>query len=431
MGTRKGSKAKLASSAAAIKHKSTSNAKKANLVSLPTKPQRRPAVTTGWEEWEDGVVIALRKEGTSDKQISQHLPGRTERACQNRWYYKLKAESHSVGSSTQQKDVLASTARRRKHWQKKWEDWEDQMLVTHHKAGENWESISRMLPPRTAYSVKNRWTQGKLFLDPRTQDAVATQTQSSETPSVPRAVKTYNHWEKEEEQLLKSLRESGKSWADIATRLPNRSAKGCRTRWCGTLHKRQGPKSAAKSGLQWEEWEERLLVSGYYAGLSWKEINEPITGRTVHGCKNQWTAHFDSPDQDEPWTSEELARLAYLRREGSGWDKVSQELPGHTSNACRTQWYKEAEGIQDPSNHQGVNDTWSAEEVEVLVALYNTIGPRWQEICKHIPGRTEEACRTWLKTRCTKADGVGGPPSEFWEDFFMSKLGPRNLCWPR
>lgn len=219
------------------------------------------------------------------------------------------------------------------------------------------------------------------------------------------------------------LRETGKSWAEIATHFPNHSAKSCTERWANHLQKRKGP---PRNNKKWEEWEERLLISGLYAGLSWKEIKEPITGRTVAGCRNHWLENFHSSDQDEPWTSEELALLAYLRREGIGWDEVSQELPGYTSNACRTQWYKEAEGIQGPSNHHRGNDTWSAEEVEILVALYNTIGNRWHEICKQIPGRTEEACRTWLKTRCTKADGVGGPPSEFWKDFFVSKLAPRK-----
>ena len=141
-----------------------------------------------------------------------------------------------------------------------------------------------------------------------------------------------------------------------------------------------------KNGLQWEEWEERLLVSGHYAGLTWTEVTKSITGRTLFGCRSCWCEHFRSADQDEPWTSEELALLEYLRWEGSGWDQIGQELPEHSSNDCRMQWYRETEGIQGPSSHQGLNDTWSAEEIKVLVALHNTIGPRWQEICKHIPG---------------------------------------------
>lgn len=155
-------------------------------------------------------------------------------------------------------------------------------------------------------------------------------------------------------------------------------------RWSEHVNRGLGPHK--KNGLQWEEWEERLLVSGHYAGLTWTEVTKSITGRTLFGCRSCWCEHFRSADQDEPWTSEELALLEYLRWEGSGWDQIGQELPEHSSNDCRMQWYRETEGIQGPSSHQGLNDTWSAEEIKVLVALHNTIGPRWQEICKHIPG---------------------------------------------
>lgn len=44
-----------------------------------------------------------------------------------------------------------------------------------------------------------------------------------------------------------------------------------------------------------------------------------------------------------------------------------------------------------------------------MIALYNTIGPRFQEICKHIPGRTEDACHRWLH-KCTEEDGGRGVP---------------------
>ncbi len=201
-------------------------------------------------------------------------------------------------------------------------------------------------------------------------------------------------------------------------------------RWHRDVIKPEG-KPTKKRAPQWEEWEERLLVSGYYAGLSWEDIAKSTTGRSLNGCRYHWDDYFHSANQDEPWTSEEVALIADLRREGNDWDEISKELPGHTTNACRTQWYKETESIQGPSNHQGNNDTWSAEEQGVLISLYNTIGPRWEEIRKHIPGRTETACRSFFKIKCWKEHGVGGPPSEYWEEFFMSKLHPRSPHSPR
>ena len=92
------------------------------------------------------------------------------------------------------------------------------------------------------------------------------------------------------------------------------------------------------------------------------------------------------------------------------------------------QWYKETEGIQGPSSRQGLNDTWSAEEVKVLVALHNTIGPRWQEICKHIPAVRSLHVEHGFTPSAQRKTEYAGPPSEFWKGFFESKLLPGNLC---
>lgn len=422
MGTHKGSSAKKASSPTAMKHKPTSHAKRASPVSRgTTPPQDRSAVQKGWEDWEDQLIIALRKERRTDKQISQRLPGRTEAACRVR-DWELQARSQKIGA--RRIDALNPLAPRKLHLSRQWEDWEDQTIIAHRKVGYSWPSIAKMLPHRTAYTVFARWSRMKPSLE---HDTAASQTQSPNAPSIPKPAKTCTPWTPEEDQLTKSLRESGKTWAEVAEHLPNRSAKSSAQRYNEHLRDSRGP---PKIPLPWEEWEERLLVSGCYAGLRWKEIARS-TGRTINGASNHWNQYFRSLDQDEPWTPEELALLINLRQGGSDWDEISQDFPWHTPNACRTQWYKEKEGIQGPSNHQGNYDSWSAKEVEILVALYNTIGPRWQEICKHIPGRTAIACSLCFHTKCTKEDGVGGPPSEYWTEFFMGKSQSGDLHLPR
>ena len=429
MGTRKGTDAGTALSATAVKYRSTLNAKKANPISRPKKLHRRQKFTKDWftkewEQWEDQLVIALGKEGKSNEYTSQQLPGRTIAACATR-RSRLKAQSQMF--SAKQKDALAPTGN---HFpQKEWEEWEDRIIVTHRSAGESWGRISKLLPLRTTCSVLDRWKRANLFLESQPQESVDP-TQSSNTLSVTRPARHLVRWEEGEEQLLTSLRTSGKGFAEIAKQFPNRSAMCCEKYWYQNLYGTQG-QSTPKSARQSKEWEERLLFSGHYAGLSWKEISRSITARTISACKNQWKRFFASPDQDGSWTPEELTLLTHLRSEGNNWNEISQELPGHTSNACRTQWYRETEGIQGPNFRVRKYDTWTAQEVEILVALYNTIGPRWQEISKHIPNRTARACERFLNCIRTKEDGVGGPPSKFWKEFFMSKLHARNCYSPR
>lgn len=412
MGTLKGSETRGSSTFPARKHKSRLSSKKPASMAQNARSQHflprasvveKVNIKKRWEEWEDQLIITLRKEGKNNTQISQYLPGRSEGACKVRWLKKLKTRSLNV--STRQEDAPPSFASIQQNPQKRWEDGEDQIVIKQSKAGKSWEDISKMLPPRTVHSVRCRWNS---VLEPLIQDTVKPQT------------RPHTHWKEWEDQVLKTLVGLGHDWAEIAAQLPSRTAWSCRMRWSRDLIKIQGP-STKGIAPQWQDWEERLLVSGYYAGLSWKEIAERIPGRTMRGARTRWTIYLHASDQDRPWTSEELALLAYLCSEGRDWDEISRELPEHSSNACKTQWYKETEGIKGPPKHQGTNDTWSAAEVDLLVTLYNTIGPRWQEICKHIPGRTEFACRSWFKAKCTKEDGVGEPPSEVWKEFFMSE----------
>ena len=339
-----------------------------------------------WEKWEEELIRSLRAEGKTYGQISQRLPGRTEGACKCRAAQKLRTQTVPKPNRD-----------------KRWEDWEDQLILGHRKAGESHSKISELLSHRTASAVQSRWHR---VLKPRIKATIA----------APTATGSQHRWTFGEGQLLKSLRtlrRSGQSWTGITKmNFPDRTVTQCSWYWHNRLHR---PKTK-----RWKEWEERLLVSGYYAGLSWKDIAKSIPERTSLGARLHWYLYFCLPVQEKPWTSEELTILTHLRAEGSGWDEISQEIPRHSSNACRTQWYKETEGIKGRS-HRISTTRWSAEETNTLVALYNSIGPRWQEICKYVPGRTEKACQTHLYEECTTEDGLGDAPSEYWIDYFMSK----------
>ena len=191
MGTRKGSSTKVAPDPPPRKHKLRSEPKKLASVTPVTKSKHYlpPPVVgevrpiKGWEEWEDELITALRAEGKTDKQISQHLPGRSEIRCQVRRNMKLEARTQHPG--TQEKDALAIHARKKQYWSKRWEEWDDQVVVTQRTAGEGWESISKKLPPRTPASVKYR---GDLLMKQQPQKAITFQRQPAKKSSIPSAV---------------------------------------------------------------------------------------------------------------------------------------------------------------------------------------------------------------------------------------------------
>ena len=261
MGVQKGFNAKNASGSSAIKHKSLSKSKTPKSIAQNTRSRHFPPAPAGgkirymkgWEEWENQLIDALHKDGKTYLQISQRLPGRTEPACRVQ-HRKFKARSQNA--IAQQKHALPSAPPKRQYWFKKWENWEDQLVVKQHNLGKGWEDISKMLPPRSADAVRKRWT---LKLERQPQNIVAPPT---------RPVKIKPHWKPREVQLLKTLVGTGKSWTEVATQLPNRSADSCMRRWFRDLKKPKG-KPTKKRAPYWEEREERLLVSGHYTGLSW------------------------------------------------------------------------------------------------------------------------------------------------------------------
>ena len=367
-----------------------------------------------WEDWEDDILVGFRKEGKNYAQICQYLSYRTIRSCRQR-LWKIRARSQEV--RTQKIDTRVSSIPKRPRLTKGWEDWEDQTLVAHRAAGWTWENIKRLLPNRTLRAVRTRAKSEEVSLILRLNPPPPAKIPESGGRCYP--------WNQEEDRVLRSLRESGKTFGEIAKKIPNRSRYACEHRF---EFIRQ---DSRKRRYDWEEWEERLLVSGYFAGLTWEGISRSITRRTKGACILQWWKFFRSTDLDDPWTAKDLALLRNLRSQGCSWENISKELPGHSSNACRTHWYKETGIIQDPLSEYGLGGNcikginrvpWSTREVEILVSLYNTIGHRYDEICKHLPGRSAGACQSHLRLKCTKEDGVGGPPSEFWEEYFASKL---------
>lgn len=410
MGTRKGSKTKVASASSVRKRKLRSESKKKPIPMIRDRNTKsrhfaRSDHVAGEAKVMQQLNVTLRAKRKTAKQTGQHLPGHSENACRTR--RTDKADVQTQHSGTQEDDALPVYARKKRHSRRSFEDWEDQIIIERRTAGERWEDISKLLTHRNARTLSCRWNHA---LRHRIEDTVVL--------SIPGRKP---NWTLEEEQLLVSLRESGKSWNEVAKELPNRTAKRCCERWYKPFLAVERP--PRKSLLEWKEWEERLLVSGYYAGLNWEEITTPITKRTIHAARIHWYHHFRAADQDEPWTSEDLRTLTDLRAGGKEWDKISQELCRHSSNACRTQWYKETGGIQSSIHHQ---ERWTADEIDTLMALYNTIGPRWQEFSKHIPGRTANACLNWFCRYAKKLDRVGEGPSEYWIEYLLSKSSPQD-----
>lgn len=116
------------------------------------------------------------------------------------------------------------------------------------------------------------------------------------------------------------------------------------------------------------------------------------------------------------WSQGEHELLVSLRAAGKSWAEIARKIPNRSLVACERHWvyYRRQCGSGRPKR-------WTEQEKETLVSLANTIGPRWFEIAKMFPGRTECACEHIYKDYRGEEDGTSGPSREDWMCHWDSK----------
>ena len=118
-------------------------------------------------------------------------------------------------------------------------------------------------------------------------------------------------------------------------------------------------------------------------------------------CKKSTACYsINQVNNKGPWTEQEDKKLINLVEKygAEKWSFISSHFPERIGKQCRERWF----------NHlcPTVNKTaWSKEEEWILFILHNKIGNKWSQLCKYLPGRTDNTIKNhWNSTMKKRID---------------------------
>ena len=122
------------------------------------------------------------------------------------------------------------------------------------------------------------------------------------------------------------------------------------------------------------------------------------------GKKSTACCSINQVNNKGPWTEQEDKKLINLVEKygAEKWSFISSHFPERIGKQCRERWF----------NHlcPTVNKTaWSKEEEWILFILHNQIGNKWSQLCKYLPGRTDNTIKNhWNSTMKKRIEQLQG-----------------------
>jgi phage gp37-like protein len=314
-----------------------------------------PTINTGkfWTVEEDAKLAeAVKKLGNNWVQVAAMVTGRTNRQCRQRWAENVDPDVNT-GKWTLDEDAKLTGA------------------VKKH-GGDNWAAVSVMVPGRTNKQCHYRWA-------------------STLDPEVNRGKFSVE----EDAKLTDAVKEFGNDWLRVAALVPGRTNEQCRQRWFKYMDDQTAAHMQYNGRWTLEEDAKLSEAVTELGGNNWTAVSALVPGRTNRACCNRWSKYLGPTiNTGKFWTVEEDAKLAEaVKKLGNNWVQVAAMVTGRTNRQCRQRW---AENV-DPDVNTG---KWTLDEDAKLTgAVKKHGGDNWAAVSVMVPGRTNKQCHyRWAST---------------------------------